>query len=192
MRYISELNQLKLPIIFLTATFTTELQVLLFNQMKLSSNTRLIRGLVKRSNIHYTVHLTKANETSDIHYKKIIIAYSTSLIANEAVNETDRMLIFRNGSYRAVESLANELKCEYYHATRPDEKSILARFKKSDLQALVTTSALGLGLNIPNIRLVIHVGFLSSVIDFSQESGRAGRDGKKNVFIDDYPKPPIT
>jgi superfamily II DNA helicase RecQ len=44
---------------------------------------------------------------------------------------------------------------------------------------LVTSSALGLGLDMPNIRCVIQIGFLSSVIDFSQESGRAGRDGKK-------------
>jgi superfamily II DNA helicase RecQ len=78
-----------------------------------------------------------------------------------------------------VESLTSELKCEYYHATKADKKDVLARFKKNDLQSLVTTSALGLKLDISNIRLIIHVRFLSSIIDFFQESGRAERDNKK-------------
>jgi superfamily II DNA helicase RecQ len=72
MRYISELNLLKLLITFLTATLTLETQVLLFKKMELDEDTRVIRGLTKRGNIYYAVHFLKANETEDVHYKRVI------------------------------------------------------------------------------------------------------------------------
>jgi superfamily II DNA helicase RecQ len=41
----------------------------------------------------------------------------------------------------------------------------------------VATSALGTGIDYPDIVYVLHVGVLYGIIDFAQESGRAGRDG---------------
>jgi len=51
--------------------------------------------------------------------------------------------------------------------------------------AIVATSALGVGLDIPDIRLVIHAGCPRSLRDFVQESGRGGRDGQtcKSIVI---------
>jgi superfamily II DNA helicase RecQ len=72
MRYISEFNLLKLPITFLTATLTLETQVLLFKEMELDEDTRIIRGLTKRGNIYYAVYFLKVNEIKDVHYKRVI------------------------------------------------------------------------------------------------------------------------
>jgi hypothetical protein len=72
MRYISELNLLKLPITFLSAILTLETQVLLFKEMELDKDTRVIRGLIKRENIYYAVHFLKVNETEDVYYKRVI------------------------------------------------------------------------------------------------------------------------
>jgi hypothetical protein len=72
MRYISELNLLKLLITFLTVTLTLETQILLFKEMKLNEDTRIIRNPIKRGNIYYAVHFLKANETEDVHYKRVI------------------------------------------------------------------------------------------------------------------------
>lgn len=47
-----------------------------------------------------------------------------------------------------------------------------------DQPAIVATSALGVGFNYPYIRWVIHVNAPDDLSAFSQESGRAGRDGK--------------
>jgi superfamily II DNA helicase RecQ len=179
MRYISELNLLKLPITFLTATLTLETQVLLFKKMELDEDTRVIRGPTKRGNIHYAVHFLKANKTEDIHYKRVIDQYLTSLRNNNTLVTGDQMLIFISNSYGDIERMANEFGHEYYHNNRSDRKAVLASFKKGEFVVLVTSSALGLRLDMPNIRCVIQIGFLSSVINFSQESGRAGRDGKK-------------
>ena len=43
--------------------------------------------------------------------------------------------------------------------------------------AIYATNALGVGVNIPDVRLVIHAGLPRSLRDFAQESGRGGRDG---------------
>jgi len=48
---------------------------------------------------------------------------------------------------------------------------------------IVATNALGLGINVPDVRLVIHVGLPYQVRAFAQESGRLGRDGKPGTSI---------
>ena len=48
---------------------------------------------------------------------------------------------------------------------------------------MIATSAFGLGIDYPSVRLVITVGFSWSLLDYSQESGRGGRDGKRSMAI---------
>jgi len=50
-------------------------------------------------------------------------------------------------------------------------------------QVFTATNALGLGVNAPTIRVVIHVGVVRRLRDYAQESGRAGRDGAKSEAI---------
>jgi superfamily II DNA helicase RecQ len=47
----------------------------------------------------------------------------------------------------------------------------------------VATNALGLGIDVPHIRVVIHIGVRSRITDFVQESSRAGRDREKSEAI---------
>lgn len=45
---------------------------------------------------------------------------------------------------------------------------------------MVATSAFGLGIDIPNVRVIIHVERPRTILDYAQESGRAGRDGMRS------------
>ena len=53
------------------------------------------------------------------------------------------------------------------------------------VRIVIATSALGMGVNFPDIRYVVHIGPSRSLIDHIQEAGRAGRDGKQahNIIL---------
>ncbi|KAF2801298.1 uncharacterized protein BDZ99DRAFT_403678, partial [Mytilinidion resinicola] len=50
-------------------------------------------------------------------------------------------------------------------------------------QVFTATNALGLGINMPTIRAVVHVGTIRKMRYYAQESGRAGRNGRKSKAI---------
>ncbi|EDN06546.1 predicted protein [Histoplasma mississippiense (nom. inval.)] len=82
-----------------------------------------------------------------------------------------------------VTTMASALGCEAYHHHQIDKAGILERFRQGQYQVIVATSALGMGIDIPNIRSIIHVGRPRSLLDYGQESGRAGRDGQASEAI---------
>ena len=69
-----------------------------------------------------------------------------------------------------------------YHAPQTNQmkEEILAQLTsgESTIRVLFATVAIGMGVNIQNIRHIIHVGVPSSVRQYFQELGRCGRDGK--------------
>ena len=60
------------------------------------------------------------------------------------------------------------------------KQDILENFSKENthLRVVIATTALGMGLDIPDVRQVVHVGLPSEIEMYVQESGRGGRDGK--------------
>lgn len=74
-----------------------------------------------------------------------------------------------------------EHMCGVYHADLSKEvrAAIYKEWQEGTVKILVATSALGVGIDYPHVRFVFHQGQSRSLMDFSQESGRAGRDGKE-------------
>lgn len=70
--------------------------------------------------------------------------------------------------------------CHYFDSDMQDiEKlSILERFETGDVKIVFATSAFGMGIDIPDIRVVVHYLVPESIEQYYQEVGRAGRDGK--------------
>ena len=62
---------------------------------------------------------------------------------------------------------------------------ILQSFKNDDseLRCLFSTVAFGMGVQIPNVELVVHWGVPKSVLCYWQEVGRGGRDGREAYAI---------
>ena len=88
------------------------------------------------------------------------------------------MLVYK---LHAGESFANKLVSEYHAEVEDEEKErILNEFRKPDsrIRCLVSTVAFGMGIDIPDIRLIIHWGESDAVSQYWQEIGRAGRDGQ--------------
>ncbi len=67
----------------------------------------------------------------------------------------------------------------HYHAGMEPEDRMAAqeRFASGEVRVMSATTAFGMGVDIPDIRLVIHDGLPDSLVDYAQQAGRAGRDG---------------
>ena len=74
--------------------------------------------------------------------------------------------------------IAETLGCAYYHAGVTDRQERLEHWLQHG-GFLVATSALGTGVDFPGIVLVIHMDLPYGMMDFAQESGRAGRAGER-------------
>lgn len=83
-----------------------------------------------------------------------------------------------------TEVFANRLISTFHAGLSSDDQHLMVeKFTKSEsiIRLVICTVAFGLGVNIPNVRNVIHWGASDSVLQYWQEVGRAGRDGNKSV-----------
>ena len=82
--------------------------------------------------------------------------------------------------------IGEALECPVYHRSVDDRAGKARRMK--DLmdgrsRVIAATNALGMGVDLPDIQVVIHAGQPQKLRDYSQESGRAGRDGHSSEAI---------
>jgi RecQ family ATP-dependent DNA helicase len=81
------------------------------------------------------------------------------------------------------------LETPFYHSQLDkswDREQLLKRFvgdSRPEIDRIICTSAFGMGLDVPNVRMVIHWQHPSSIEDYLQEFGRAGRDGNASVAV---------
>ena len=106
-------------------------------------------------------------------------------------NEKILIYVYRIGSERGVEKLADKAnekgyKSVYFHGemTAKERKEIIDRYKNNEINVIFATNAFGMGIDIPDIRVVIHFMIPESVEQYYQEVGRAARDGNvANAYL---------
>lgn len=98
-----------------------------------------------------------------------------------------RAIIYCN-TVKRTEKLHKYLKKQgydvgYFHGKCKDKQERLNAFWRGEFEIIIATNAFGLGIDIPDIRLIIHHSPLMGLDDYVQEVGRAGRDGRKSRAV---------
>lgn len=144
-------------------------------------NPRIYEGKFQKTNLSFSVY--KCNNDEDKREK--IVKLLSQFGRPKELNIPSGIIYAR--SRKRVEELTKELKAmgfpvEAYHAGLPND---IRKFRQTQwlygrgnppLQVLVSTNALGMGINKADIRLVIHDSPPSNLLNYYQEAGRAGRD----------------
>jgi ATP-dependent DNA helicase RecQ len=161
----------------LTATAPDRIQRDIVNNLELT-NPVLVKGSVYRDNLRLTSRVKCGVRDVDI-------ASVRSMIS--ALHGAGRCVIFAT-TRKECESLAKQLGAHAtaYHAglTSDERKQVAANFMAGDI--IVATNCFGLGVDYPDIRLVIHYGLPRSILGYVQECGRAGRDGRLSECLAIY------
>lgn len=80
---------------------------------------------------------------------------------------------------------ANNFKSGFYHGglSSVEKKITFDNWMQEKTPIIVATNAFGMGIDKPNVRVVVHINLPNSIENYVQEAGRGGRDGKKSFSV---------
>jgi superfamily II DNA helicase RecQ len=179
MQQLGRLVAAETQMVMLTATLPPSEEDELFRRMHFERDQgKIFRARTTRSNVAYQViGIDKALKKQEVE----------AVVVNKARQKmrqykSGKIVIYGN-SVAKVKTLAEQLGCDAYFHDAIGKASMLADFMASKQRVIVATSALGMGVDIPDIRCIIHVDWPRTILDYAQESGRAGRDGVRSEAI---------
>lgn len=166
------------PVLALTATATPEVVNDIQNQLHFKKK-NVFEKSFERDNLSYVVRNTE-NKPEEL-IKIVEKIKGSSIIYVRSRLRTKELSDFLN---------QNGYSADYYHAglTSKDKERKQNAWKNNECRIIVCTNAFGMGIDKPDVRVVIHIDLPNSIEEYYQEAGRVGRDGNRAYAIILYNK----
>ena len=186
----------RVKVMALTATATQLMYKSIASTLCFPDDTVIISMSTSRPNISYSVQHIKAGSNEPLHWlveQVLTMRRACPKVVVFFRNVRSLALAFRFFTKQLGENIflgddhwQNRCVAMFHRSTHQENKDfVFQEFQKetSTIRVLLATIAFGMGIDIPDIRTVVHFGSSRSVEAYSQETGRAGRDGLSSSAI---------
>lgn len=156
-------------LVLLTATLPVSKESELLSMISIEGPL-MFRERTTRHNIAYSIRRCNVEELDEV-------------VREIVRRQEDGRIIVYGGRVDRCKELAELLSCAAYIAESGEKTEALQEWIENKSRVIVGTNALGLGIDVDDVRLVLHAEVGYGLMNYGQESGRAGRDGLRSEAI---------
>ena len=166
------------PLLALTATATPDVVQDIQNRLKFREK-NVFRMSFERKNLAYIVRKTDNKTAELLHILRRMPGSAIIYVRSRRRTKETTELLTHEG-----------ITADFYHAGLDNAVKDIRqkRWQDGECRVMVATNAFGMGIDKPDVRLVIHLDLPDSPEAYFQEAGRAGRDGEKAYAVILYSK----
>ncbi|KAJ1677962.1 hypothetical protein EV182_005075, partial [Spiromyces aspiralis] len=146
------------------------------------------RGATTRRNVRYEVRRYDGRREKEEDIVAALVEEKKAKYGRDGRDGRDgggKIVVYCD-TVKKAEQYARRLGALCYHrkaGSAEVKQAIVRQLREGTQQVFTATNALGLGVDAPTIRAVVHVGVVRRLRDYAQESGRAGRDGQASEAV---------